>query len=493
MAKHLNGHAGANGKPRRNSDCDQILELVLKQLDWDLWHWEDEAYTSFCVKGHRETHKLSSSPVKRRLRYAFRERFGRAPNNTALTDAIAMLEAMAFAEGWERPIHVRVAEHEGVLFIDLGGKSWRIVRIDMHGWKVIEAADAPVVFARPKGIRALPEPRPGGRLEGLLKYINVKTDDQMLVYVWIIASLWPSGPYPLLVLIAVQGAGKSTFLRVLRRLIDPNASPFQSLPKDEEALMISAKNRWLLALDNLSDIRPWLSDALCRISTGGGLNKRKLYTDDDEVIFDVQRPMILNGISDLASRPDLADRALVLRLPRIDERQRKPEAEFWAAFEHDLPHILGAVFDVLSGVLRRIDDVKLNELPRMADFARLGVAAEPDLPVEPGSFMRAYWHNQAGLTKAAVENDPFIAEVVAVAREDGPWEGTAAQLRDAILRRMSDDQPSDGTVPSSPNGVSTRLRRFLPALRAEGIEVVLDHREPGTGKRLIRIRAAGKH
>jgi len=138
MAKHLNGHAGGNGKPRRNSDCDQILELVLKHFGWDLWHWEDEASVSFKVSGRQETHKLSSSSVKRRVRYAFRERFGRAPNNTALTDAIAMLEAMAFAEGWERPIHVRVAEHKGVLFIDLGGKSWRIVRIDMHGWKVIE-------------------------------------------------------------------------------------------------------------------------------------------------------------------------------------------------------------------------------------------------------------------------------------------------------------------------------------------------------------------
>jgi len=253
--------------------------------------------------------------------------------------------------------------------------------------------------------------------------------------------------------------------------------------------MISAKNRWLLALDNLSDIRPWLSDALCRISTGGGLNKRKLYTDDDEVIFDVQRPVILNGIADLASRPDLADRALVLRLPRIDEHQRKPEAEFWAEFERDLPHILGAVFDVLSGVLDRIEDVKLNELPRMADFARLGVAAEPYLPVEPGSFMRAYWHNQAGLTKAAVENDLFIAEVAAFAREDGPWEGTATQLRDAILNRWGEDQPCDDVIPSSPNAVSSRLRRFLPALRAEGIEVKLDcSRKPGTGDRLIQIR-----
>jgi len=341
MAEYTNGNAGGDGKPRRKGDCDQLMELALNHLHWDLWHWEDEVYVSFYVKGHQETHKLNSPPVKRCLRHQFRNHTGRAPSSAAVTDSIAMLEAEAFAVGWERPIHVRVANYEGVLFIDLGDKSWRIVRIDMHGWKVIEAADAPVVFVRPYGMQALPESKPGGRLDALTKYINVAPEELALVYVWIIAAFWPSGPYPLLVLIAEQGSGKSTLVRALRRLIDPNKSPFQSLPKDEEGLMISAKNRWLLALDNLSDIRPWLSDALCRLSTGGGLNRRKLYTDDDEVIFDVQRPVILNGIADLASRPDLADRALVLRLPRIDERQRKPESEFWAAFEHDLPHILG--------------------------------------------------------------------------------------------------------------------------------------------------------
>jgi len=494
MAEYTNGHDPLSGKgkagenPQKDAPRDQLVELVLARCS-ELFCWQDTAYISIFRDGHLETHTVDSQIVRLIIMHAYRKQHRRSPSRNAVSDGLEMVKAQALVTGWERPIHARVAEHEGCIYIDLGDKSWRIIRIDMHGWKVIEAADAPVVFVRPYGMQALPEAKPGGRLDALTKYINVAPEELALVYVWIIAAFWPSGPYPLLVLIAEQGSGKSTLVRALRRLIDPNKSPFQSLPKDEEGLMISAKNRWLLALDNLSDIRPWLSDALCRLSTGGGLNKRKFYTDDDEVVFDVQRPVILNGIADLASRPDLADRALVLRLPRIDERQRKPESEFWAAFERDLPHILGAVFDVLSGVLDRIDDVRLDELPRMADFARLGVAAEPDLPVEPGSFMRAYWQNQTGLTKAAVENDLFMAEVAAFAREDGPWEGTATQLRDAILNRWGEDQPCDDVIPSSPNAVSSRLRRFLPPLRAEGIEVKLDcSRKPGTGDRLIQVR-----
>jgi hypothetical protein len=492
MGKHLNGYAGGNGKSRRKGDSDQLMELVLKHLDWNLWHWEGEAYVSFDVKGHRETHKLNSSPVKRRLRHQLRDHTGRVPSSAAVNDTIAMLEAEAFATGWKRPIYLRVAEHDGVIYVDSGDERRSVTLIDMHGFKAKEAADVPVRFVRTDGMQALPEPEPVGSLDLLSRYINIAPKDLVLVYTWILAAFWPRGPYPILMLIAEQGAGKSTVMRVLRRLIDPHKAMIRTLPRDERDLMISAQNSWLLAYDNVSGVPPWLSDALSRIATGAAFTTRRLYTDAEEVSLDVQRPIMLNGIPDLASRPDLADRALVLRLPGIREDQRKPEAQFWAEFERDAPYILGAVFDVLSGVLDRIDHVQLDRTPRMADFARLGVAAEPDLPVPPGAFWDAYLGNRAGLTQAAIEDDPFIAEVAALARHHGPWEGTATELRNLILYLWGQDEPADGVAPPSPSGVSSRLRRFLPALRAEGIEVGLDHREPGTGKRVIRIRAVGK-
>jgi len=490
MAEYTNGHDGPKGngkRPRRQAERDQLFSVATSD-GCELIHFRGEAFASFTRKGHQETHPVRSAAVGRWLRSQYRKRHNRIVSKAALKDVAEMLDAEALEHGRECPVHVRVARLDGCLYIDLGDPSRQVAKIDENGWAIIEAADSQVRFLRPEGIQALPEPKPDGRLETLARYLNVASEEVVLAYSWLIAAFWPSGPYAILLLIAEQGAGKSSFMRALRRLIDPHIAMIRTLPASERDLMISAKNSRVLALDNVSSVPPWLSDALCQIATGGGFASRKLWTDSDEAAFEVQRPIMLNGIADLASRPDLANRALVLRLPRIEKGQRQSEAEFWTAFEHELPYILGAVFDVLSGVLRRIEDVKLDELPRMADFARLGVAAEPDLPVEPGSFMRAYWDNQAGLTKAAVENDPFIAEIVAVAHEDGPWEGTATQLRDAILNRCSEDQRCDNVIPSSPNAVSSRLRRFLPALRAEGIEVTLDcSRKPGTGDRLIQI------
>lgn len=65
--------------------------------------------------------------------------------------------------------------------------------------------------------------------------------------------------------------------------------------------------------------RHWISDTLCRLATGGGFAVRRLYSDMDEVLFDAARPVILNGIEDIVTRPDLADRAVFLTLEPIPE------------------------------------------------------------------------------------------------------------------------------------------------------------------------------
>ena len=100
-----------------------------------------------------------------------------------------------------------------------------------------------------------------------------------------------------------------------------------------------------MTFDNVSGLPSWISDTLCRLATGGGFAVRQLYTDQEEVIFTATRPIILNGIEDIVTRPDLADRGLFLQLQPISEASRRTEAEFWQAFRQDCPKILGALLD----------------------------------------------------------------------------------------------------------------------------------------------------
>ena len=67
------------------------------------------------------------------------------------------------------------------------------------------------------------------------------------------------------------------------------------------------------------------SDAFCRISTGAGYSKRKLYTDHDTVEFEVARPQIITAIVDVAAAPDLLDRSLLLQQPELDDEHRIAE------------------------------------------------------------------------------------------------------------------------------------------------------------------------
>ena len=145
--------------------------------------------------------------------------------------------------------------------------------------------------------------------------------------------------------------------------------------------MVGANNSWVIGLDNLSYISPTLSDALCRLATGGGFATRALYTDDDERIFNIKRPMILNGIEEVATRNDLLDRSVILYLPEIPQASRRSESELWAEFRREHPRILGALLDAVAGALRNRDAVQLEGLPRMADFAVWATAGEEALGI----------------------------------------------------------------------------------------------------------------
>src|SRR5260221_11786230 len=215
---------------------------------------------------------------------------------------------------------------------------WRAVEIDPTGWRVNDIP--PVRFRRAAGMQPLPMPVPGGSVETLRSFLNVKSGSHfILVVAWALAVLRNRGPYPVLVLSGEQGSAKSTFTAILRALLDPNTAPLRALPREDRDLFIAARNGHVLAYDNVSALPAWISDTLCRLATGGGFAMRQLYTGQDEVLFDATRPVILNGIEDIVTRPDLADRALFLTLEPIPEERRRPPPGIWSSFEKEHPPI----------------------------------------------------------------------------------------------------------------------------------------------------------
>jgi putative DNA primase/helicase len=282
--------------------------------------------------------------------------------------------------------------------------------------------------------RALPEPLFGEPIGALYPFVNVASEDDFkFVVVWLIAALRPGRPFPILLIQGEQGSGKSILSRILRSIVDPNLAPIRAAPKDEEDLIVAAKNGHVIALDNVSKIDPTMADALCRISTGGGFSTRVKYTNDQEHVVWARNPILANGIPSLADRPDLASRALIVRLVPIAEDRRKPEDEHFAEWELARPYMLGTICAALGRALRNLPDVKLERSSRMADFEKLIEAASPALAWERGAFSRAYAQNRRDLDGAAFEADPVAVAIERYFRElerraCDRWEGTATEL-----------------------------------------------------------------
>lgn len=482
-----------SARPERSETSSPATKVnpviqVLLEADVTFWHDPDgRCYATVPDGGTLKRYRINSREFSATVRSLFGARKfviveeRKIPNviaENAMREAVATCESLAL-DGPKREPGVRTVLHDDSVWIDLGRTDWSLVQVSREGWEIVRSADVPLI--RPSGMRPLPVPeRTKAPAAHLLPYqlpLGLPAAQLRLVFGFLTAALLPKGPYPLLAVDGEHGSGKSYFCRMLRQFVDPNKAPLSSPPKDEEDLIIAAQNGAMVGLDNMSVLAPRLADALCRLATGGGLRKRALYTDDDEYVISVCRPVLLNGIPNLLARPDLADRAIAITLPPI--RQRATEAELKTELETYAPQVLGLLLDGLATALRRMPGLKLEPRTRMADFAHLVCAAAPAFGWTEQEMAEALEQNSKIVTAAALDADPVAQALFDLAARK-KWSGTAAQLLDALEERVPYmERRQRGEWPGNARALSVRLRRLAPALRQAGLDVSL----PGTGGR----------
>jgi hypothetical protein len=451
----------------------------------DLFHTAiGTAFADIRTDGHRETWPIRSKRFRSFLRRCHYQATGQAASAAEIRSALDLLEARALFDGPERTVHIRTAEHDGRIYLDLADEHWRAVDIGPDGWRLI--GSPPVRFRRPAGMLPLPVPERGGSIETLRSFLNLPSrNDFVLIVAWLLAAFRAGGPYPLLAISGEQGSAKTVLSKLLKALIDPNAAPVRALSREERELMIAANNSYLLVFDNLSGLPIWLSDALCRLATGGSFAVRQLYTDDDEVLFEAARPILLNGIEEVVSRPDLGDRAIFLTLAPIREAQRQPEGKLWRDFESARPRILGALLDSVVHGLHAIAGIQLDRLPRMADFAVWAAACETAL-WPAGTFARTYEANRPAAVESIIEADPIATCVRALMVGRTTWSGSASDLLRFYAESARDDVLAGTAWAKNPRALAGRLRRAQTFLRTMGIEITFS-REGRLGTRMIRV------
>jgi hypothetical protein len=426
------------------------------------------------------------------LRQIFFGKYKASVNANVMSEALATLTMFGVCEGPELPVHIRIAEHDGAIFIDLGSKDWHAVKVTAAGWEVV--ADPPVRFARSSSMRPLPAPKTGGSIEALPKFVNVKprneengADEFVLLVAYALAALRPNCNYPVLGLAGEQGSGKTSLVRFLGSLIDPRSPQLRTMPGDERDLIVAARHAHLLGFDNISGLSDDMSDAICRLSTGGGHGERELYTNREESTFEGRRPVCLNGIEDVATRPDLVDRALMLLLVAIDPDSRRDERDLEKEFATAAPAIFGALLDGLSAGLRNLATVVIADKPRMADFA-LWAEACTQVYWPAGTFMRAYRENIAAAIEVVIEASAVGDAVRHFMSGRIKWEGTASELLQLLTPLVPEALARERSWPKSARALSGKLRRAAPPLRKVGIDVAFV-REGHDRERTIVISA----
>lgn len=397
--------------------------------------------------------------LRSELAKAYFDKHNVAPNGHALADALLVLEGQAQGSDPVEVVLRAGRAPDGQLVLDLGREDGAAVVVDAAGWRVVDRS--PVLFWRTNATLPIPLPAAGGTLDGLRRLLNVSDEDWPLVVAWLVASLFPTIPHPVLLLTGEHGTAKSSAGRLLAGLVDRCASQLRTAPHNVEDWAVAAAGSWLTVLDNVSSLPGWLQDAICRASTGDGMLRRQLYTDSDVSVLAFRRVVAMTSIDPGKINGDLGDRLLTIELERISDERRTSEEDLdreWNACHAD---VLGALLDLTSQVLDVLPRIRHHTLPRLADFARIVLAVDSVLTTD------AY----TTFTTQATANAALNVETDNVARAitehiEHPWQGTATALLNILTAGLGEHAPKDW--PTAPGTLGGQLRRTAPVLRQLG-------------------------
>ena len=310
------------------------------------------------------------------------------------------------------------------------------------------------------------------QLPGLIKKtFNIEETDLLKFLAQLICFYIPNINTPILVLSGSHGTSKTTTAKKIKSLVDPCYVDVVSIPDKEDGLASVLSNSYLTVFDNAERISTRFSDLLAIACTRGYTSKRKLYSDNELIQIPLHSKILINGIGDLISRPDLAERCNTIYLGQIKER--KTEEQVWKEFDELKPKILGAIFNtLLKGLplVSQMNEKYSDRLPRMADFCTYGAAFIKAMGLDDNSFVNQYTQSCDSSVQECNECDDFIILLKSFL-ENIPlsfWEGQAQQLLKelkefACANKLSIDKAF------SASSLSRKLQQNSVALLSVGI------------------------
>jgi len=444
-----------------------------------------KVYVLIPIKEHVESFDLASTRMKHWLKSSYYDSCHEVFSDETYKAALDLLLAKALT-GDETPreiIYNRVAMVNNEIYYDLCSIDWKAVKISKKGVEVVFLGTDTPIFTR--SVKQTEQTRPNLKVHGdalgeLVRLLRIQ-DCKTIFLVHLISLLLEKYAMPIMAITGEQGSIKSTISAAVKRIIDPSGTTLEDntnkMPKNSDDLNILLYNKYCCVFDNVSYINNNSSDDLCRAVTGNTYQKRKLYTDSDEIILTFKGKIILNGISPSIEYNDLLDRTIFYHTEQVPKEQRITEEQFNEKFESLLPHVLGDIFNVLSLALKNYPKVKqsIKTLPRLADFATWGECISRALGNESGLFLEEYEKGIAdALTAASYSHAiiPYIAEKMdGITEIESPVSDFYVDLKEWAESHNYDTSSKYSPFPKAANKLVQHISRINPLLRNSGYEI----------------------
>jgi hypothetical protein len=419
------------------------------------------------------------------LRRLMWEREERAVNGEYLKTAAGTLAAQAEFSGDIRELHTRAAWYEGTLYYEL--RPGRVVEVGTGGWRLAE--NPPVLFRRFPNLKPLPDPAFGGTLEVIGALVNLKGERDRRLFVSYLATVpLPHVGRPIFSAAGAMGSGKTTIQRLVKRMWDPTAP--ETVRFDPRDFLQKVLHAFIVMLDNQNTIPEWAADTLCRLVTGEADSKRRLYTDDEDVIIEARRAVALNGINVPTDRGDVLDRMLPVELERIPDRERRTEEELWERFEAEHPKLLGALFDILSKAIAYKPSLKLSRRPRLADWGEYAASVYEVMGWGAEQFLNDWDEVVKVQNQATLDGSPVAQAVIKFMEDKNEYVATSSELHkdlESVAESLGVSIVRDKAWPKSARWLWRRIKEVLPLLVAAGIEASRKDAEKATKLTLRKL------
>ncbi len=491
--KNVNGNGSSDDDNNNNNKkkielafkkAEEIAKPLFKDQYGVCYAWLD-------ISGHKEVLKTESGKFKRLLVKLFYDNVGYVPSQNVIDNWVHIFQAFADFEGSTYQLSSRVTSYNGDMYYDLTNEIWQCVRISSLGWEILDSTPIPLFVRHNQTAQVLPNKNYKPDIfDRFLKIINAATGSQnrqTLLKVYIISLFVPEIPHVMLVLHGEKGSAKTTLQTLIKLLVDPSKPKLLTIHSDRTEFIQQLAHNYVAYYDNVRGTPDWLSDEACKAVTGVGQTKRKLFTDDDDIVYEYKRCLGFNGINLALTEPDALDRSLMIDLETIDKSKSKQESEIIADFQSLRSDLLGYIFDILVKALQIKPTLRLQNLPRMADFAIWGEAIARAMGYQNMEFLNAYYENIGKQNVEAVESNILGQTVLKFIdswyeKAGDHWYDSTSKLLEELnsIAQKSSINTYSKYWPKSTDSLTRKIRTIASSLK-EGYEIGIDIARDTTG------------